>query len=94
MVNGNKMSNLKEKKVGYKINSLQTMKSFQITYSLVGRVFTNGSGDLGSILGRDTPPTLKMVLVTSLLIMYVSRVKWSNPGKGVVPSPTPSCSSH
>ena len=26
--------------------------------------------------------------------MYVSRVKWSNPGKGVAPSPTPQCSSY
>ena len=27
-------------------------------------------------------------------IRYVSRVKWSNPGKGVASSPTPQCSSH
>ena len=27
-------------------------------------------------------------------IRYVSRIKWSNPGKGVVPSPTPRCSSY
>ena len=27
-------------------------------------------------------------------IRYVSRVKWSNPGKGVAPSPTPWCSSY
>ena len=27
-------------------------------------------------------------------IRYVSRVKWSNPGKGVAPSPTPRCSSN
>ena len=40
--------------------------------------------------------TLKMVLDTSLLsnIRYVSRVKWSNPGKGVAPFPTPWCSSY
>ena len=25
---------------------------------------------------------------------YVSRVNWSNPGKGVAPSPTPRCSSY
>ena len=30
-------------------------------------VFANGSGDLGSILGRVIPNTLKMVLDTSLL---------------------------
>ena len=58
--------------------------------------FANGLGDLGSIPGRVIPETLKMVLVTSLLsiISCVSRVKRSNPGKGVVPSPTPRCSSY
>ena len=34
---------------------------------LVGRVFTNDPGDLGSIPGRVIPKTLKMVLDTSLL---------------------------
>ena len=34
---------------------------------LVGRVFANGSGDLGSIPGRVKPKILKMVLDTSLL---------------------------
>ena len=34
---------------------------------LVGRVFTNGPGDLGSIQGHVIPKTLKMVLDTSLL---------------------------
>ena len=34
---------------------------------LVGRVFTSGSGDLGSIPGRVIPKTLKMLLDTSLL---------------------------
>ena len=64
---------------------------------LVGRVFANGSEDQVSIPGRFIPKTLKMVLDTSLLntgIRYVSRVKWSNPGKGVAPSPTPRCSSY
>ena len=27
-------------------------------------------------------------------IRYVSRVKWSNPGNGIAPSPTPRCSSY
>ena len=27
-------------------------------------------------------------------IRYISRVKWSNPGKGVAPTPTPRCSSY
>ena len=34
---------------------------------LVGRVFANGPGDLGSIPGCVIPKTLKMVLDTSLL---------------------------
>ena len=34
---------------------------------LVSRVFANGLGDLGSIVGRVIPKTLKMVLDTSLL---------------------------
>ena len=34
---------------------------------LVGRVFANGPGDLGSIPRRIIPKTLKMVLDTSLL---------------------------
>ena len=33
----------------------------------MGRVFANGPGDLGSILGRVKPETLKMVLDNSLL---------------------------
>ena len=69
---------------------------------LAVRVFANGPGDLGSIPGRVIPKTQKMVLDASLLnmppcltlsiIRYGSRVKWSNPGKGVAPSPTPWCS--
>ena len=34
---------------------------------LVGRVFTNGPGDLGSIPGLVIPETLKLVLDASLL---------------------------
>ena len=34
---------------------------------LVGRVFANGLGDLGSISGRVIPNTFKMVLDTSFL---------------------------
>ena len=36
-------------------------------FGLVGRVFANDPGDLGSIPGRVIPKTLKMVLDTSLL---------------------------
>ena len=60
----------------------------EITTSAIGlvdRVFANGPGDLGSILARVIPKTLKMVLDTYLLntqqYKVVSRVKWSNPGK-------------
>ena len=65
---------------------------------LVGRVFTNGPGDLGSVPGRVIPKTLKMVLDTSLLNTqhYKVRIKGklSNPGKGEAPSSTPRCSSY
>ena len=44
---------------------------------LVGRVFANGPGDLGSIPGRVIPKTLKMVLDTSLFNtqQYKVRIK-------------------
>ena len=61
---------------------------------LVGRVFANGPGDLCSIPGRVIPKTFKMVLDTLSDIRYVSMVKWSSPGKGVAPSPTPRCCSY
>ena len=57
---------------------------------LVGRVFANGLGDLGSIPGCVMPKTLKMVLDAFLLntqqYKVQSRVKWSNPEKRVAPS--------
>ena len=34
------------------------------------------------------------ICLTLSNIRYVSSVKWSNPGKGVAPSPTPRCSSY
>ena len=62
------------------------------------RVFTNSPGDLASILGRVIAKTQKMVLDAILLntqhYKVLSRVKWSNPGKKVAPSPTPRCSSY
>ena len=44
---------------------------------LVGRVFANGPGDLGSIPGHVIPKTLKMALDTSLLNtqQYKVRIK-------------------
>ena len=46
----------------------QNMNKFKFFHiGLVGRVFANGPGDLGSILDRIILKTLKMVLDTSLL---------------------------
>ena len=47
--------------------SSQGPEQMAIITSIVGRVFANGLGDLGSISGRVIPKTLKMVLDTSLL---------------------------
>ena len=41
---------------------------------LVGRMFTNSPGDLGSISGRIIPRTLKMLLDTSLLNTQLYKV--------------------
>ena len=37
---------------------------------------------------------LMLPYITLSIISYGSRVKWSNPGKGVAPYPTPRCSSY
>ena len=47
-------------------NDILIIITNQLT-GLVGRVFSNGPGDLGSIPGCVIPKTLKMVLDTSLL---------------------------
>ena len=43
----------------------------------MGRVFANGPGDQGSVLGHIIPKTLKMILDTSLLNtqQYKVRIK-------------------
>ena len=46
---------------------------------LMGRVFANGPGELGSILGRVISKTLKIVLDTSLL--NTQQYKVSSKGK-------------
>ena len=65
---------------------------------LMSRVFANGPGDQSSIPGWVLQKTQRWYLVwpclTLRIIRYGSRVKWSNPGNGVVPSPTPWCSSY
>ena len=64
----------------------------------MGRVFVHGPWDLGSIPGCFIPKTFKMVLDAFLLNIQHHKVnikgKWSNPGKGVAPSPTLRCSSY
>ena len=47
--------------------TLQNLWNFGWLFALVGRVFANGPGDLGSIPDRIIPKTLKMLLDTSLL---------------------------
>ena len=67
-----------------------------ISIVLVCRVFANDLGDQCSIPAQVIPKAKKMVLETSLtlrIIRYLSRVKWSNPVKGVALSLTPWCSS-
>ena len=54
-------------------------------------MFANGPGDRGLIPGLFIPKTQKWYLMPLCLtlsaIRYRSRVNWSNPGNGVVPSP-------
>ena len=68
-------------------------------YFLETKVFTNGPGDWGSVPSLLISKTQKKkkkkkVLDTSLLNTQHYKVKWSNPGKGVAPSPTPRCCSY
>ena len=56
-------------------------------------VLTNGLWDQGSFPGLVIPKTQKWYLISPCLtlsiIRSISRVKWSDPGKRVAPSPTP-----
>ena len=77
------------------------IRLFTLLYSSIGqmsRVFTNDPADQVSISGQVIPKTQKMVLDATLLnTQYYKvriKVKWSNPGNGVAPSPTPWCSSY
>ena len=58
----------------------------------------DGPGDLGWNPARVIPKTQKWYLMppclTLSIIRYGTRIKWSNPGKGVAPSTTPWCSSY
>ena len=72
---------------------LMNYLTLDIPIGLVGRVFANGPGDRGSIPGRAIQRLKKWYLMPPCLTLSIirsgSRVKWSNPGKGVAPSPTP-----
>ena len=59
------------------ISGLHKSKTVYWLIGLVGRVFANGPGDLGSVRGPVIPKTLKMVLDTSLLNtqQYKVRIK-------------------
>ena len=65
---------------------------------LVGRVFANGRGNRGSILGRIISKTLKWYLMppclTLSIIRYLLMIKSNNIGEGLAPSPTTLCSSY
>ena len=56
---------------------MSSIISIYFTIGQVGRVFTNGPGDLDSILGRFIAKTLEMVLDTSLFNtqQYKVRIK-------------------
>ena len=66
--------------------------------SLILSLFANGSGDWVQSQVESYQRLKNWYLIppclTFSIIRYVSRVKWSNPGNGVVPSPTPRCSSY
>ena len=67
--------------------------------SVVFSVWANGLmsrmfADQGSVPGRVIPLTQNMVLDVTLLNTQHYKVKWSNLGKGLAPSPTPWCSSY
>ena len=79
----------------------QILMSYTQLYAFIGlmnRVISNDPGERGSIPGRVISKTQKWHLMqpclTLSIIRYGSRVKWSNPGNGVAPSPTPRCSSY
>ena len=62
------------------------------------KVFTNGPGDQGPIPGQVILKTQRMVIDAFLLnteyYKVQIKIKWSNPGKGVVSYHTPQCSNY
>ena len=72
---------------------MSSYNSVNQAIGLMSRVFANGLGDRGSLLGRVIPKTSKWYMMPFCLTLSIirvgSRVKWSNPGNGVASSPTP-----
>ena len=72
--------------------------TYILTIIIMVRMFTNGPGDLGSIISRDIPKPQKILFNASLFNSQQYKVwikgKWSNPEKRVAPSSTPRCSSY
>ena len=87
------------------LQSLYVIVYFEVNYFQRNRPI--GQVVERSPMGRESgvPPQFescqklkKSYLIPSCLtlsvIRYVSKIKWSNPGKGIAPSPTPQCSSY
>ena len=68
-------------------------KSKNVWDGLMSSMFVNCLGDQSSIPGRVMPKTQKWYWIPPCLTLSIirsgSKVKWSNPGNGVVPSSTP-----
>ena len=76
----------------------RTVLTFNPRIGRMNWVFATGRGDWGSIPGWVILKTQKWYLMQPCLTLSIIRYglteKWSNPGKGVAPSPTPRCSSN
>ena len=67
--------------------------NMDLAIGLISRVFTNGPGNRGSYQRLKKWYLMPPCLAFSIIRLGL-RVKWSNLGKGVAPSPTPRCSSY
>ena len=65
---------------------------------IIVREFENDPEEWGLIPGHVIPKTQKMVLDSFLFNAHHYKIwikdRWSNQGKGIVPFPTPQCSSN
>ena len=72
---------------------MQTTFEEYIYTSLLVYWFTNGPGVRGSISGKVIPKLKKWYLMPQHYKVHI-KGKWTNPGKGVAPSPIPQCRSY